>query len=649
MNDLNFGFLRTRHVMFFFRRINPRWLVFSIDLGISLFSITIAFLLRYNFRIDESYYWSFSIALLLVLIVRAVSFFISGVHTGIIRFSSAKDTVRIMSVIFSGSLFLVLFNFAYTFFTGKNYIVPVSVIIIDFISAVNLLVLFRVIVKLIYKEYSRAGNERINVIICGSKDLAVLAKKAIESDLEYRFKVIAFLGTSSFSHGMKLEGITVYPVEELEKIIDKFDASYLLFASTKLKTEFGIKITETCLNKQVKVLTVGSVQSWINGDLSIKSIHKLNFDDLLNREPIILDDGSTDNYLYGKTILVTGAAGSIGSEIVRQLDKFSVNRVILVDQAETPMYNIEIELLELCKKKRFYYIIGDVTAKDKMERIFREFKPDIVYHAAAYKHVPMMENNPLEAVHTNVLGTKNIADLADKYRVKKFIFISTDKAVNPTNIMGASKRIAEMYVQALNKHSETSYITTRFGNVLGSNGSAILLFKKQIENGGPITITHPEVTRFFMTIPEACQLVLEAGTMGNGGDILIFDMGNSFKIVDLARNMIRLSGLEPDVDIKLKYIGLRPGEKLYEELLHQSEDNIPTHHPKIMIAKVREQELITVIKNLENLALSIANQDELELVKQMKKIVTEFISRNSEFEKLDEKVVSDNLPFMSKS
>jgi len=646
----DFRYLSKRFVMVLFKRINPRWLIFMIDMSISLFSILLAISLRFNFYILQSEYLDWGRPVLLVLGVRFISFYISRVYAGIVRYTGTKDIFRILLVNAIGSSFLILLGVINTFFFGGDYLVPFSIIIIDFIASVCFMMLFRFTVKLIYMEFSHFGNKKINVIIFGSKELAVLARRVLQADLNSHYKVVAFISTSELTLGKQLEGVNVYSVEDLEKVIIMYNADQLIFASSLVDSDLKTEIVQVCLNHHIKVFTIPNIQSWIKGDLNVRSIRKFNIEDLLSRDPIILDERAVGTQLKDMTILVTGAAGSIGFEIVRQIIKYSVKRIIVVDQAETPMYNMEIELLESCREKRCHYIIGDITAKDKMEKIFRDYKPDIVYHAAAYKHVPMMENNPREAVRTNVFGTKIIADLANKYGVKKFIFISTDKAVNPTNIMGASKRIAEMYVQALNEQSDTSYITTRFGNVLGSNGSAVLLFKKQIENGGPITITHPEVTRFFMTIPEACQLVLEASAIGKGGEIFIFDMGKSVKIVDLARNMIRLSGLEPDVDIKLKYVGLRPGEKLYEELLHQSEDNIPTHHPKIMIAMVRQQNLIAVNKDLEVLSHSIDTQNELELVKKMKSIVPEFISRNSEFEKLDEKkVISSDIPLVVRS
>ena len=636
MEEFKLRFLNTKYILFLFHRINPRWVILLIDMSICTFSIILAFLLRFNFSISEYYLPTLYLGVLLVLAVRLVSFFISRIYAGIIRFTSNMDSLRILFTNLVGSIFLILVGIANVQIFHGLYPVPFSVIIIDFFITVCFMIIFRFIVKVVYVEFSHIGSARINVIICGTKELAVLAKKALESDLQKNYKVVAFITNFSLTYGNNLAGTTIFPIDKLSYVIKKFDADQLIFASNKLKSEYGIEIAQICLNNHVKVFTISSIQSWINGDLNMKSIKKLNIEDLLSREPIVLDHSSINAQHENMTVLVTGAAGSIGSEIVRQLNKISVKRIILLDQGETPMHNLEMELIDLSKKKRCEFIIGDVTSFERMDKVFDDFRPNIVYHAAAYKHVPLMEGNPIEAIRNNVFGTKNLADLADKYGVLKFVFISTDKAVNPTNVMGASKRIAEMYIQALSKKSNTHFITTRFGNVLGSNGSVIPMFKKQIEAGGPVTVTHPEVTRFFMTIPEACQLVLEASTIGKGGEIFIFDMGRPIKISNLAKNMIRLAGFEPDVDMQIKYVGLRPGEKLYEELLHQSEDDIPTHHPKIMIARVREQNMAKIQKSFETMSAAILSQNNIEIVKQMKQIVPEYISRNSEYEKLDQ-------------
>ncbi len=411
----------------------------------------------------------------------------------------------------------------------------------------------------------------------------------------------------------------------------------LVIALNELSPIRKKRIIEHCLQHKISVKTIPPVSAWINGEFNLQSIKAIKIEDLLEREPIKLRKNKISNELKDQVILITGAAGSIGSEIVRQCLSFKPKLVVLVDQGETPLYEIENEL----SAQNIEIIVGDVRNVSRMEKIFEHFKPSYVFHAAAYKHVPLMEGNPYEAINTNVFGTQNIANLSAKYQVKKFVFVSTDKAVNPTNIMGASKRIAEIYVQSLNaklrleSDHHTMYITTRFGNVLGSNGSVIPLFKKQIEEGGPVTVTHPEITRYFMTIPEACQLVLEAGVMGNGGEIYIFDMGESIKIIDLAHKMINLSGFEVDKDIKITFTGLRPGEKLREELLNDNENTIGTHNPKIMIARVPEYnylEVNNIINKLYNQKDSLKNDT---LVKTMKKIVPEYISNNSIYEKLD--------------
>src|ERR1019366_1277684 len=390
-----------------------------------------------------------------------------------------------------------------------------------------------------------------------------------------------------------------------------------------------------CLKYNTKILNVPPATDWINGELSFKQIKKIQIEELLERDSIQLDKEDIQKQLSDKVILITGAAGSIGSEIVRQVIRFHPKKIILVDQAESPLYNMELELYDKYKQQSYEIVMGDIRNKERMENVFRTFKPQIVFHAAAYKHVPMMENNPSESILTNVLGTKMLADLSVEYKVEEFVMISTDKAVNPTNVMGASKRIAEMYIQSLSKKTITKFITTRFGNVLDSNGSVIPRFREQIENGGPITITHPDITRYFMTIPEACQLVLEAGVMGKGGEIFIFDMGESIKIFDLAKKMIQLSGLILDKDIRIVYTGLRPGEKLFEELLANEENTLPTHHKKIMVAKVKEYDYDIIANSIDELISLFDKQDNKSIVRKMKLLVPEFKSNNSIYEELD--------------
>ena len=445
-----------------------------------------------------------------------------------------------------------------------------------------------------------------------------------------------------------MEGVMIYHASErLEELFQGEKVDQLIFADTNLKLSEKQKLVDLCLKYNIRLLDVPPASKWINGELSFNQFKEIRIEDLLERSPIKLDKKNIRQQLADKTVLITGAAGSIGSEMVRQIIPFKPRKIILLDNAETPLFDLELELRETVRFQGYETVIGDIRNKERLENVFRTFRPDFVYHAAAYKHVPIMELNPSEAILNNVLGTKNLADLSVKYNVGEFVMVSTDKAVNPTNVMGASKRIAEMYVQSLfNKlkgesDSTTKFITTRFGNVLGSNGSVIPLFRKQILAGGPLTVTHAEVTRYFMTIPEACQLVLEAGSMGKGGEIFIFDMGESVKIVDLAKKMIKLSGLELGKDIQLAFTGLRPGEKLYEELLNDEENTLPTHHKKIMVAKVREYEFEKVSADIEELIGLFDTQDNNKIVSKMKRMVPEFLSKNSIFEELDEEVESD--------
>jgi len=433
-----------------------------------------------------------------------------------------------------------------------------------------------------------------------------------------------------------MEGVTVSHTSKLEALIKDEGVNNVIIAIQKPNEENRQHVVEVCLANGVKVSKVPTPKSWINGEFSTKQISRVNIEDLLGRSPIVLDENRISNQLTGHTILVSGAAGSIGSGLVKQIARYNPGKLILLDQAESPLYDLQIELGASNSDLNFEVVIGDIRSAERMERLFDYFRPNFVFHAAAYKHVPMMENNPSEAVLTNVLGTKNLVDLSKRFEVKKFVMISTDKAVNPTNVMGASKRIAEIYAQMANKEGITRFVTTRFGNVLGSNGSVIPLFQRQIEQGGPITVTDERVTRFFMTIPEACQLVLEAGSMGEGGEIFVFDMGESVKIIDLAKKMVQLSGLQLGKDIEIRVTGLRPGEKLYEELLAKEENTIATHHPKILKAKVRDED-VAQLEAINTLIGLFETQKNDEIVAKMKQIVPEFISNNSDYEKLDKK------------
>jgi FlaA1/EpsC-like NDP-sugar epimerase len=490
-------------------------------------------------------------------------------------------------------------------------------------------------VKVFYFELNYPSKDKTNVVIFGAGESGVIAKRALDRDAGTKYKVLAFIDDDPKKIDKKIENVKIYASSALDQILKENNVEHIIISIQHLKTSKKQEIIETCLVYNTKVLNVPPVSKWINGELSFKQIKKVNIEDLLERDEIKLNIDKISKDLIGKRILISGAAGSIGSEMVRQVAKFSPSKRILLDQAESPLYHIELELADSFKNLDYEVIICDITNEIRMRKIFEIFKPEIIYHAAAYKHVPMMENNPVEAIITNVEGTKLISDLSVEYKSEKFVMISTDKAVNPTSIMGASKRIAEIYTQSLNKLGVTKFITTRFGNVLGSNGSVIPLFREQIEKGGPVTITHPDVTRYFMTIPEACQLVLEAGSIGHGGEIFIFDMGKSVKILDLAKKMIKLSRLELGKDIQIIFTGLRPGEKLYEELLNTNENTLPTHHPQIMIAKVKEFDADTVKKDIAELTEIRRTHDNYRIVTKMKEIVAEYKSQNSVYEKLD--------------
>ncbi len=615
---------------------SPRWVIVLIDLAITTFSIFFAYFLRFGFSFPDNYKKSFALILFLVLFIRTLFFLTFKVFASIVRYTSFLDIRRILLSVSSGTAILLISNYLYNYFIQGTNFIPYSIILMEFLVTIYLMTNLRLLAKHVFLHLNYPDKSFVNVIIYGSRELAVMTKNSLELDTENRFRVVAFIDNIPKLINKKLEGIVIYDQESLTQILEKYEVTYLIFAKKNIKSIEKNNIVKTCYENKIKLLTVPFLSSWINGKLSFKQIRELKIEDLLEREPINLDKKKIKNQLYGKTILVTGAAGSIGSEIVRQVAKFKPEKLILIDQAETPLYDIELELKEKLDCHNSEIILCDIKNKVRIKKIFEIFSPQIVYHAAAYKHVPMMESNPIEAFQNNVLGTKVLADIADEYGVEKFILISTDKAVNPTGIMGATKRIAEMYTQSLNDHSKTSFITTRFGNVLGSNGSVIPRFLKQIEEGGPVTITHPEITRYFMTIQEACQLVLEAGVMGNGGgEIFLFDMGKAVKILDLAKNIIKLSGHMLGKDIEIKITGLRPGEKLFEELLLDAENNKPTYHPKIMVAEVCRNNYDEINAILNKFAIPVNNQDAATVVKLIKDTIPSVKTKPAIFEKYE--------------
>jgi FlaA1/EpsC-like NDP-sugar epimerase len=625
----------------FLSKLNiPRWLVLLIDIAICGFSVLLAYMLRFNFVLPQFDAHALPMVLLYVVAVRAISFLIAKTYTGIIQYTSTDDAVRIVIVTVVGTVFFIITDLVSYYLINKINFIPYSIIIIDFITTTFILTGFRVLVKITYMEISNPSKNKTNVLIYGAGESGLIAKRSLDRDAGTKYKVLGFIDDDLKKTGKKIEDVTIYSPDKLEELLKTNTIEHLIISIQNIRPAKKQEIIEQCLTYNTKVLNVPAVSKWINGELSFKQIKKINIEDLLERDEIKLDENAIRKELVDKCILVTGAAGSIGSELVRQISKFRPSKIILLDQAESPLYHMELELNEAFRHVKCEIVVGDINNEVRMRKLFQLFNPQIVFHAAAYKHVPMMENNPVEAVHTNVSGTKIISDLSIEFKVDKFVMISTDKAVNPTSVMGASKRIAEIYVQALNQQNITRFITTRFGNVLGSNGSVIPLFRDQIEKGGPVTITDPEVTRYFMTIPEACSLVLEAGAMGKGGEIFIFDMGKSVKILDLAKKMIKLSRLTLGKDIQITYSGLRPGEKLYEELLNDKENTLPTHHSQIMIAKVNVSSYEIVSKQVVELIGLLSNHNNIELVKKMKELVPEFKSQNSVYEALDKNHVN---------
>jgi len=541
-------------------------------------------------------------------------------------------------------VFFLFFNFLFELLFKEKAFLNTALFINIVLSFCGLF-LYRVVVKQTFELYflEKSENKLIKAIIYGTDANAISVANALKFESPSRFKIVAFVDKNNQNASKRMLDLPILVQrKKLPALMRSVGAEAIVIADKGLSKEEKLVIIDQCLEFNYKVYTIPSVSDWENQKEISQKVKNIQIEDLLERDPIVLDNISISNQLNDKTILITGAAGSIGSEIVRQVLSFNPKKVIILDQAETPLHHISLEVEGIKCQTIIRSVITDIRNRSALERVFKQFRPQMVYHAAAYKHVPLMEENPSQAILTNVDGTKNLADLACQYGVNKFVMISTDKAVNPSNVMGASKRIAEKYVQSLhlkcrenNELYSTKFITTRFGNVLGSNGSVVPLFTKQIADGGPITITHPDIIRYFMTIPEACQLVLEAGTMGNGGEIYIFDMGKPVKIIDLANKMIKLAGFIPERDIKIKIVGLRPGEKLYEELLNDTSKTLPTHHEKIMIAEelqVEFEDLHTHIEELIGIASFFDNDD---IVAKMKKIVPEFISMNSTYSNLD--------------
>ena len=647
----------------------PRWVIQLIDLILISWSFALSYFILKHFEFSEIYRGHFFIYTGIYCLISISVFYFMKIHTGLIRYSNTQDIFRIFSaVLLSSLLYPVAINLL-TLLNFNLYTLDITrVLLINFFITSSLLIMLRTAVKEIFHYGKRiATNNRERVIIFGSDSNAILIKQALESSKSDSFVFQGFLDTNTKKINTYIEQKRVYGVKDLDQLKSKNHVEKLIIVNEELGSKGKKEIIEHCLKLGIKVLTVPPSDQWVYGRLSLKQIKNLNIEDLLQREPIVINNNLIESEIRGKRILITGAAGSIGSEIVRQVMGYNPGMIILCDQAESALHEMQLEVEEKYPNTEIKIFIGSIQNFKRMNILFKEYHPEIIFHAAAYKHVPMMEKYPAEAVLTNVMGTKNIADLAVLFDAEKFVMISTDKAVNPTNVMGTSKRIAEMYIQSLSnseenifdqinfdydnlqpfsKVSRTKFVTTRFGNVLDSSGSVIPRFRSQIEKGGPITVTHPDITRYFMTIPEAVQLVLEAGIMGKGGEIFVFDMGKPVKIANLALQMIHLAGLEPETDIKIVFTGLRPGEKLYEELLNEHEKTIATHHEKIKIAKVITCPYEQVLHDIEELLLISNYDDNFRLVKKMKDMVPEFISNNSQFECLDE--VKDESPAFAK-
>ena len=615
----------------------PRLIIYSLDMFIVFASLIFAYFLRFNFSIPFEEEPLFGFSVLLVLLIRGGTYLALTIHKGIIRFTSLQDIERITLAIAVSTLIIFISSFIFRVITEKA-IIPYSVMIIDFFLVSTLSVSYRLMIKSVYLSLIAPVKEKTSCAVFGSKTFCSKVISMVDKEPGADLKVDALLTLNKEIIDSRIEGIRFYHLDKLEGLIKKKGLGSVIFSDRKTSLEQKNQITDICLKEGIKPVILPEIQELIHGGLTFSQFREVKVEDILDRKPVQFPKDPLMEEYQGKTILITGAAGSIGSEITRQLTEYKPKLLIVLDHAETPLFDL---VQNLVRDKKFYSyekVIGSISDPSLMGKVFDKFTPDIVFHAAAYKHVPMMEKHPNEAVRVNVLGTKILADHSVRAGVNKFIMISTDKAVNPTNVMGASKRIAELYCRLMNAGTAASFIMTRFGNVLGSNGSVIPTFREQIRRGGPVTVTHTEMTRYFMSISEACQLVLQAGSMGGENEIFIFDMGQPVKIYDMARKMISLSGFKPDEEIKIVISGLRPGEKLKEELLTGTEEVKETYHPRIKIAEGRAFNAEKTLERIQKLVSEYQQMDEQEIVRHMKQIVPEYLSQNSPFEILDKEL-----------
>lgn len=647
MNKTYFSTLKNKFTGEKFKNLGylPRWIIFFIDVFIVAFACFVKYIVITSLSVN--FYKTMDVITqnLFIVLVTAFFFLFFRTYSGIIRHSTFIDGIKLLVATTTSYFVLMVINYSYQFLFNTKLFLSTGLFITYLISFL-MLFLFRIVIKTIFETYLQVdGSAKLTkAVIYGADANAISVANALRTENPARFNVVAFV--DNFKKTGTAKSILNLPIinrtRNIHVILRSVKAEVLIITEKSLTKDETISIVNECLEYNFKVFTVPLITDWEDQKQISNQLQNFAIEDLLYRDAIVLDNQNISSQIQDKTILISGAAGSIGSEIVRQVLNYNPHKIIILDQAETPLHSLNLEIASYSDKIKIKTVLADVKDYAALENVFKRYTPHFVYHAAAYKHVPLMEENPSQAIFTNVMGTKNLADLSKKYAVKKFVFISTDKAVNPSSVMGASKRIAEKYVQSLNFHllknntgTPTKFITTRFGNVLGSNGSVVPLFTKQIQEGGPITITHPDIIRYFMTIPEACQLVLEAGAMGSGGEIFIFDMGDPVKIIDLAKKMIRLAGFIPDKDIKIKITGLRPGEKLFEELLNSNSKTLPTHNTKIMISHDRFVSFETINEAVEELITTTKSQSNEEVVIKMKNIVPEFKSRNSVFEALD--------------